>query len=85
MTEKEVLQHLCETVAMVYHTHDDYSQPSDGFCEACMRLHGPQWHFEHAGETLRWLRRAAVEKLVREGYVARLDVLCTPSAKENAR
>lgn len=66
MTKQDVLRELCSIVGLVYEALDDYSEPSDGFCDRC------PWHdqpdrFQHSGRTVEWVRAAVVEKLKRDG------------------
>ena len=65
MTRDEVIEHLCQTVALVYASIGDYSNPSDGFCRRCP--YAGTEHFRHSGETLRYVRNAVVAKLKADG------------------
>ena len=75
MTKDEVIQHLCETVALVYRSIGDYTHPSDGFCPKCHRALGPSWNFEHAGHTLEYVRQAVIDKLIADGHSPKLELL----------
>lgn len=75
MTRDQVLENLCQTVALVYRTLDDYSAPSDGFCHKCPASRHEDWTFQHSGQTLDYVRQAVIEKLEKDGYKPRLDVL----------
>ena len=72
MTKEEVIQHLCETVACVFHTKHEYEYPSDGFCRECERDCGCG-DFQHSGRTLAYVRDAVIEKLIRDGYKPAFD------------
>lgn len=69
MTRDEVIEHLCETVALVYRTRDNYNKPSDGFCHKC-KIFG----FQHSGLTLDYVRRAVIKQLVADGYTPNLTI-----------
>lgn len=71
LNQDEVIQHLCGTVAIAYHSIQDFRWPSDGFCSKCPaqeeREPGYKWHFQHTGWTLDFVRQAVIEKLQRDG------------------
>lgn len=66
MNKQQVIEHVCTTVALVYRSIGDYSEPSDGFCHRCQNRNTPQ-HFRHSGATLRYVRDAVVDKLKADG------------------
>lgn len=66
MTKQEVIRELCRIVALVYRSIDDYTNPSDGFCDLCPFHDNPQC-FKHSGKTIDYVRQAVVEKLKRDG------------------
>lgn len=72
MTREEVIEHLCQTVALVYHSIGDYSNPSDGFCHICEPF--VQHSYQHSGETLEYVRNAVVEKLRADGVKLNPDI-----------
>jgi hypothetical protein len=65
MNKDEVIEHLCQTVSLVYNSIGDYSEPSDGFCARCPNHASP--YFRHSGNTLRYVRDAVVAKLKADG------------------
>jgi hypothetical protein len=75
MTRQDVLKHLCQTVGLVYQTLGNFTQPSDGFCSDCPAQQGRGWTFNHSGETLDYVRVAVLEKLVRDGYTPKVELL----------
>jgi len=68
LTREQVIEHLCQTVALAYHSIGDYSRPSDGFCDRCPVSRHPHFHFQHAGETLRYVREAVLTRLYADGF-----------------
>ena len=66
MTKEEVIENLCQTVALAYRSIGDYTSPSDGFCPKCP--HADTHHFSHSGDTLRYVREAVVAKLKADGF-----------------
>lgn len=67
MTKQEVLKHLCQTVALVYYSIENYDQASDGFCSDCLFSDDPV-RFRHSGTTLTYVREAVVAKLKADGF-----------------
>lgn len=65
MNRDQVLHHLCSSVALIYRSQNDYTDPSDGFCNKCLSR---GMSFQHAGKTLEYLRQAVKEKLTRDGF-----------------
>lgn len=65
MKREEVIEHVCQTVALVYRSIGNYSKPSDGFCRHCPFALTEDFH--HSGETLRYVRDAVVAKLKADG------------------
>jgi hypothetical protein len=63
LTKEEVIRHLCETVALAYHSIGDYSSPSDGFCDQCPTFGS----FQHSGKMLDYVRDAVIAKLKADG------------------
>ena len=64
MTKFQVIQKLCEIVALIYYSKGDYSKPSDCFCS-------PDFYhsnFEHSGDTLAYLKEAVIIKLTNDGF-----------------
>ena len=68
MKKDEVIEHVCQTVALVYHSMRDYAEPSDGFCLRCQRRPFRDSNYQHSGKTLRYVRDAVVAKLKADGY-----------------
>ena len=73
MTREQVIRHLCTTVALVYRSVNDYTEPSDGFCQRCRVENSNLGEFRHSGRTLRYVRQAVVEKLQEDGYKLAFD------------
>ncbi len=67
MTRDEVLEHLCQTVSLVYRSKGDYSHPNDGFCHQCPAQNSPVWFFQHDGDILAYVRAAVVRQLIADG------------------
>ena len=65
MTKPEVIEHVCQTVALAYHSIGDYSHASDGFCRKCPK--GKKADYRNSGKTLRYVRDAVVAKLLADG------------------
>jgi hypothetical protein len=63
MTREEVIEHLCDTVGIVFHSIKDFSSTSDCFCGKCYT-----GNFQHSGKTLEYVREAVIEKLKADGY-----------------
>jgi hypothetical protein len=78
MNRTEVIEHLCETVALVYSSINDYSEPSDGFCIKCQQRR-TKVHFQHSGKTLNYVREAVIAKLKADGYV----IAAEPNPSDN--
>ena len=66
MKRDEVIEHVCQTVALAYQSIGDFIEPSDGFCDKCPYANTA--HFQHSGKTLRYVRDAVVAKLKDDGY-----------------
>lgn len=72
MNKKQVVEHLCGTMGLAYHTIGDYTYPCDCVClelPDSLKNRGlkPMLYQNH-GEVLKFVRQAVVEKLEREGY-----------------
>jgi hypothetical protein len=67
MTQVEVVREMCRIMSLAYKSIGDYDEPSDGFCDLCPNSYD-QESFRHSGETLDYVRRAVVEKLLRDGF-----------------
>jgi len=68
MTREEAIIEVCAIVALAYRSIGDYSKPSDGFCERCMRLQGGNFNYQNAGEVIEYVRLAVVKQLKMDGY-----------------
>lgn len=67
MTSEEAVVHACITMALVYESMGDYSYPTDGFCKRCP-FHNDKEAFKNNGKILTYVRQAAVQRLIRDGY-----------------
>ena len=67
MTRDEVIEHVCTTVSMAYHSIGDFTEASDGFCHRCRAIY-PESCFQHSGKSLRYVRDAVVAKLKADGF-----------------
>lgn len=65
LTRKEAIREACNIVGLAYHSINQYSEASDGFCDECPELAGP---YQNAGEALAYVRAAVVAALRRDGF-----------------
>lgn len=68
-----MINHLCSTVAIAFHSIGDYTHASDCFCEDGEGFSKLVTGFRHDGETLEYVRKAVIEQLKRDGYKVRHD------------
>lgn len=70
MELEEVLEEYCKLQGLVYHSLENYSSPSDGFCRKCPNgVGGLTDNFRHSGETIKYIRDAVLEKLAKDSRV----------------
>jgi hypothetical protein len=67
MTRREAIQEACSIMALAYHSIGEYTDASDGFCFKCATTHRG-WNYTNAGGALRYVRRAVLVQLKRDGY-----------------
>ena len=73
MTREEVINEVCEIVALVYRSTGDYTYACDGFCSACEKKQGPLWSYRNDSSALTFIRQAVLEKLQQNGIKVHPD------------
>lgn len=68
MTKQEAIRETCSIIALAYHSIGDYSEPSDGFCDKCEKLHGILWNYQNSGKTIQYVREAVLKALKADGH-----------------
>ena len=66
MTKEQAIEAACITISMVYHTRNDYSEPTDGFCKKCDEIHKGVT-YQNSGETAEFIFDILEQKLLNMG------------------
>ncbi len=66
MDLQEVIEHLCKTAALAYHSIGDYSHPNDCICTPHDNIFGDG--YQNSGKIPEYVRDAVKEKLLRDGF-----------------
>jgi hypothetical protein len=75
MERREAIRRACHLNALVAHSHGDFVQPADCFCDDRERDEERDRLFRHAGETFDFMKAAILEKLERDGKKPHAGVL----------
>ena len=65
MTKQKATREACSIMGLVYRAFNDYSKPSDGFCDICS---GRFMSYANDGHTLEYVRKAVLNQLKSDGY-----------------